>query len=226
MSAYSYDETIWEEGEWAEGDFPPMPAGGPAINPALPILAALAAFTLFALLMLRTGFATPGSTGSLAAPPPTAVALPAPVDNARLPDAVMPVAPESFAAPYAEYWVTQGPHGQSYGHMAVDIAAGEGAPILSPIAGQVTRKYTDGYGNPVLVIENDVYRVTLLHGIYSAQPGEPVSQGDVVGEESNIGYTTDMQGRLCAGRDCGYHTHLNVFDKRAGANVNPLDLLP
>jgi murein DD-endopeptidase MepM/ murein hydrolase activator NlpD len=137
----------------------------------------------------------------------------------------MPVAPQSFAPPYTEYWITQGLHGFSYGHMAIDIAAGEGEPVLSPIAGQVTRKNTDGYGNPVLVIENEVYRVTLLHGIYSVEVGEVVNQGSVVGEESNIGYTTDMQGRLCAGRDCGFHTHLNVFDKRVGGNVNPLDLL-
>jgi hypothetical protein len=46
-----------------------------------------------------------------------------------------------------------------------------------------------------------------------------------VGVESNLGYTTDMAGVPCWGRDCGYHTHLNVFDKRIGGNVNPLELL-
>ncbi len=220
MSVYSYDEVYWEEEEWLEGEYQPLPAGGRAINPLLPVGAALAAFALFALLVLRSGFTTPGAVSA-----PSPATAPAPVDNARSPDAALPVAPESFAAPYAEYWVTQGPHGASYGHMAVDIAAGEGTPILSPIAGQVTRKDTDGYGNPVLVIENEAYRVTLLHGIYRVAVGDAVNQGDVVGEESNIGYTTDMQGRLCAGRDCGYHTHLNVFDKRLGENVNPLNLL-
>ncbi len=49
--------------------------------------------------------------------------------------------------------------------------------------------------------------------------------GQAVGVESNKGYTTDMQGRLCTGRDCGYHTHLNIFDKRLGQNVNPLKLI-
>jgi hypothetical protein len=53
----------------------------------------------------------------------------------------------------------------------------------------------------------------------------PVEMGQIVGNESNIGYTTDWQGNPCAGRDCGYHTHLNVFDKRLGENVNPLDLI-
>lgn len=44
--------------------------------------------------------------------------------------------------------------------------------------------------------------------------------------ESNIGYTLDMAGNLCAGRDCGYHTHLNVYDKRLGYNIDPLSLIP
>jgi hypothetical protein len=46
-----------------------------------------------------------------------------------------------------------------------------------------------------------------------------------VGTESNHGYTLDIYGNLCAGRDCGYHTHLNVYDRRVGYNVNPMDLL-
>ena len=35
-----------------------------------------------------------------------------------------------------------------------------------------------------------------------------------------------MAGNLCAGRNCGYHTHLNVYDKRQAANINPLTLIP
>lgn len=131
----------------------------------------------------------------------------------------------TFIAPYDDYWVTQGVHGTSYGHMAVDIAAGKGAVIRSPIAGLVTEKTIDGVGNTVMVIENDYYQITMLHGIYTVEVGDEVTWGDMVGEESNNGYTMDMQGRLCTGRDCGYHTHLNVFDKRLGRNVNPLNLL-
>ena len=131
----------------------------------------------------------------------------------------------AFDAPYKEYTLTQGPHGFSYGHMAIDIAAGEGAAILSPINGEITDRYIDQYGNPTLVIENKNYRVTLLHGAYTVDVGDSVKLGQKVGKESNQGYTTDMAGVPCAGRNCGYHTHLNVFDKRVGANVNPLELI-
>lgn len=135
------------------------------------------------------------------------------------------VDPTLFAAPYDHYLITQGPHGFSYGHMAIDIAAGKGAEIKSPINGVVTALYIDEWGNPTLVIENDTYQVTLLHGKYTVQVGDEVQIGHVVGKESNQGFTTDLSGRSCWNRDCGYHTHLNVFDKRLGANVNPLDLI-
>ena len=49
--------------------------------------------------------------------------------------------------------------------------------------------------------------------------------GQVIGSESNQGNTVDWWGRSCRGRDCGYHTHLNIFDKRIGSNVNPLGLI-
>jgi murein DD-endopeptidase MepM/ murein hydrolase activator NlpD len=132
----------------------------------------------------------------------------------------------AVAAPYENYTVTQGPHGFSYDHMAVDLAAGKGTEILSPINGVVTGRYVDPYGNPTLVIENDFYQVTLLHGKYTVSVGDRLRLGQSVGRESNQGYTTDMQGRSCRGRKkCGYHTHLNIFDKRLQSNVNPLDLI-
>lgn len=133
----------------------------------------------------------------------------------------------AFEAPYSNYVLTQGPHGQSYGHLAIDLAAGKGAAILSPINGRVTEKYTDQWGNPTIIIENDVYQVKMLHGIYSAEVGQRVSIGEQVGVESNLGYTTDMRGVRCAGRTdyCGYHTHLNVYDKTQERNVNPLSLI-
>jgi murein DD-endopeptidase MepM/ murein hydrolase activator NlpD len=128
-------------------------------------------------------------------------------------------------APYEEYTLTQGPHGFSYGHMAIDISAGQGAIIKSPIEGYVSNLYTDQYGNPTLVIENDYFRVTMLHGKYKVAIGDQISWGQMVGRESNLGLTTDMQGRSCRNRACGYHTHLNIFDKQLGENVNPLELM-
>lgn len=133
--------------------------------------------------------------------------------------------PAEIRMPYDDYILTQGPHGQSYGHLAIDLTAGKGAEIHSPISGEVTALFTDEYGNPTLVVENEVWQVTLLHGDYIVSPGEQILIGQVIGYESNHGYTVDWRGRSCRGRDCGYHTHLNVFDKRTGANANPLDVL-
>lgn len=130
-----------------------------------------------------------------------------------------------IAAPYDQYVLTQGPHGYSYGHTAVDLSAGKEAIIKSPINGLVTERYVDQYGNPTLVIENDFYQITMLHGKFKVDLGVRVKIGQMVGRESNLGYTTDMWGRSCRNRDCGYHTHLNIFDKRAGSNINPLDVI-
>jgi murein DD-endopeptidase MepM/ murein hydrolase activator NlpD len=128
-----------------------------------------------------------------------------------------------LAAPYGEYILTQGQHGFSYGHAAIDISGGKGAPILSPINGIVSENYVDQYGNTTLTLDNARYTVTFLHGNFSANPGDSVNIGDLIGKEGNIGYTMDMAGRLCTNRDCGYHSHLNVFDKSVRQNINPLD---
>jgi murein DD-endopeptidase MepM/ murein hydrolase activator NlpD len=140
---------------------------------------------------------------------------PAPIDD-----------PDAIGWPYTNYVLTQGPHGMSYGHMAIDLSAGKGATIISPINGEVVGLYVDQYDNPTLIIENSRWIVLMLHGDYTVQVGQRVSIGEPVGAESNHGYTLDAQGRLCTGRDCGYHTHLNIYDKQLGSNVNPLDVLP
>ena len=168
--------------------------------------------------------------------PTAAVTIPQSQDQARERDVVEPPSvpnvppidtadPESFIMPYTTYQLTQGPHGMSYGHYAIDIAAGKGEPIISPITGYVSQLYTDEIGNPTLVIENEVYQVTMLHGDYTVQPGQKVTLGDPLGTESNKGNTRDMNGNSCRNRDCGYHTHLNVYDKQASQNVNPLNLI-
>lgn len=133
------------------------------------------------------------------------------------PDALADILP-----PYEHYTITQGLHGFEYGHRAVDLSAGKGALILSPIRGVVTQNTVDAYGNTILVIENERYRITLLHGIFTLQVGEQVEQGQVIGEESNQGLTYDLDGHSCRGRDCGYHTHINIYDKLKRRNINPL----
>ena len=65
----------------------------------------------------------------------------------------------------------------------------------------------------------------MLHGKYKVAVGDQLELGQMVGRESNLGYTTDINGRPCWNRECGYHTHLNVFDKRIGSNVNPILLI-
>ncbi|HEX6385048.1 MAG TPA: M23 family metallopeptidase [Anaerolineae bacterium] len=166
--------------------------------------------------------ALPANTGTVV----EAAALPPPPAAAEQPEVEVTASDAAAViAPYDDYILTQGLHGQSYGHLAIDIKAGEGAVIKSPIEGVVTELFTDGVGNPTLVIENDTYKVMMLHGVYTVAVGDAVKMGQAVGTESNLGNTRDGLGRSCRGRDCGYHTHLNIFDKRLGANVNPLEVL-
>jgi hypothetical protein len=129
-----------------------------------------------------------------------------------------------IALPYDQYKLTQSLHGYLYGHQAIDISAGKDAVIKSPINGFVTDMYIDDVNNPTLIIENDIFQVTLLHGVYSVYPGQRLVIGQPIGTESNLGYTKDMAGRPCTNRECGYHTHLNIFDKRLNKNANPLTL--
>jgi murein DD-endopeptidase MepM/ murein hydrolase activator NlpD len=131
----------------------------------------------------------------------------------------------AIVSPYDFCYLTQSIHGATYGHMAIDISAGKGAVIKSPINGVIAELYIDPWGNTTIVIENDVFRITMLHGLYEVQVSETVTLGQPIGTESNQGYTLDAYGQLCQGRDCGYHTHLNIFDKRVGSNANPLELI-
>jgi len=133
--------------------------------------------------------------------------------------------PQDIRLPYDSYILTQGTHGAAYGDAAIDLAAGRGADILSPITGQIILNGRDIYGNTILVIENEVWTVKLLHGEYYPDEGEWVGLGQMIGSESNIGYTIDSNGVSCRGRRCGYHTHMNVVDRRTGQNANLIKLL-
>lgn len=224
--AYSYPpQSDYEEDDYYEyssesyGDY--APASYPI--PDMGILIGIAIVLFFIFVAFKNGFTTTlpeGLTSSTAnGAAVSALALP-------LPTATPSGDPLAFAAPYVDYTLTQGLHGQSYGQLAIDLAAGRGTPVLSPINGVVTINGTDQYGNTTITIENEVYRVLILHGDFSAQVGTEVHLGDQIGTESNHGYTMDMAGNLCYGREwCGNHTHLNVFDKRVGTNVNPLELI-
>ena len=134
----------------------------------------------------------------------------------------------AIAMPYDTYFLTQGLHGESYAHLAIYIAAGNGSTIYSIINGTVTGTGYDQWSNTYIQIENDIYTALYMHGVYGLAVGDVVAAGQVIGTESNVGYTLDSYGNVCgySGRDCGYHTHLNVFDKRLGLNIDPLTLIP
>ena len=220
-STYTYDEE-WEKEEW------PVAVNGESMANAVLLPVELVPIIAAILVAAALGWAAMGLinlTGESAV-----TRSPITVEEKSNGDSKQPLPPllsdpTAIIAPYDEYILTQGIHGLSYGHMAIDIAAGKGAPIKSPVTGVVSEHYFDAIGNPTLVIENDHYKVTLLHGIYTVGLGDRLTVGDEIGTESNLGNTRDMQGQSCRGRDCGYHTHLNIFDKIAGSNINPLDVI-
>jgi murein DD-endopeptidase MepM/ murein hydrolase activator NlpD len=222
-TSYFPQDDDWYAGDWAdEADWYDHAPGGQAVPFDVITLGAVA---LVILLLI-------GGLGQLALSRPLSEPAPQPrrqetaVDEPAAPAPPLVTAgAEAFILPYNDYILTQGPHGMSYGHYAIDLASGKGEPVLSPINGRVAELYTDNIGNPTLVIANDVYEVTMLHGDYSVALGQEVDIGEQVGTESNKGNTRDMFGNSCRNRDCGYHTHLNVYDKRARQNINPLDLL-
>ncbi len=152
-------------------------------------------------------------------PEPAATALPA-----VAPEPVPTADPAAVRYPYDEFILTQGPHGQSYGQLAIDLTAGNGAPILSPISGTVTALYIDEYNNTTLVLDNEIWQVLLLHGDYSVQPGQAVSIGQVIGSESNHGYTLDC-GATCATAATAATIRTSSYSINAGQNVNPLEVL-
>lgn len=133
--------------------------------------------------------------------------------------------PNAWSDPYTSYIVTQGPHGQNYGDYAIDLTGGKGVEIYSPINGVVSALFIDQFNNTTILLENERYRVKLLHGNYTVAVGQVVKIGELIGTEWNNGYTLDGYGQLCAGRDCGYHTHLNVYDKSIQQNIDPSTLL-
>jgi murein DD-endopeptidase MepM/ murein hydrolase activator NlpD len=221
-TSYYPHEDDWYSGEWVyEEEW--QAAGRPL---PFDLIAIGAVLVVVAGLVVGLGRLSPARATAPVASSPAQPARQSPEEAVPAAPPLALGGPQAFVMPYDEYALTQGPHGMSYGHYAIDLAAGHGEPVLSPINGRVADYFLDGIGNTTLVIENDAYVVTMLHGIYTVDVGQEVRIGDQVGTESNQGNTRDMAGNSCRNRDCGYHTHLNVYDKRAGQNVNPLDLLP
>lgn len=222
---YQYYDEDWSENEWLSTrdsfDYPIEPPSGLPLD-VVAIFAVLVVILglIFAARTLLWNSSEQPITPSLSSQPDIQL------DSEKSSPLSPPILGKTdIILPYDDYIITQGIHGQAYGHMAIDIAAGKGEIIKSPISGTVTELFFDAIGNPTLVIENEKYRITMLHGNFSVAIGDTLTLGDPVGTEGNLGNTRDMQGVSCRNRDCGYHTHLNVFDKEISSNVNPLEAI-
>lgn len=103
--------------------------------------------------------------------------------------------------------------GQARFHDAVDIVAAEGASIVAPAAGRVTRA-DPNFGNYGEYLEIDhgnglVTRYAHLQSL-AVREGEQVAAGQIIGRVGNTGIST------------GPHLHLQVL--RDGKPINPAEV--
>jgi murein DD-endopeptidase MepM/ murein hydrolase activator NlpD len=106
-------------------------------------------------------------------------------------------------------------------HAGIDMAAGEGSPIVAVAAGEVVRAGpASGYGDNFVVIHhNNGFGSSYGHmRSMSVTEGDTVDQGQQIGEEGNEDGGT--------GISTGSHLHFNYFPGKysggSGNNVNPL----
>jgi murein DD-endopeptidase MepM/ murein hydrolase activator NlpD len=99
-------------------------------------------------------------------------------------------------------------------HHGIDVAAKNGAPILSAAAGKVGFSgKLRGYGNVVLVKHADNFHTVYAHNTKNlVQKGQSVKQGELI---ARVGST---------GRSTGPHLHFEVHKGRQARN--PLFFLP
>jgi LysM repeat protein len=101
------------------------------------------------------------------------------------------------------------------GHLGIDIAAGEGAPIYAADSGVVVFSgwATGGYGNMIMIDHGNGYQTLYGHlSNASAGCGRSVSQGSIIGYAGSTGNAT------------GAHLHFEV--RYQGGFVNPWYVLP
>jgi murein DD-endopeptidase MepM/ murein hydrolase activator NlpD len=164
----------------------------------------------------------------------TPVTPPATTPTAEPTTATKPVAPQVRQQPGAWAAPTTGTTGGQLGdirrpyagsprahlHQGVDIAAAHGTPVVSQMAGTVTRVWTSGSaaGNAVEVQYANGYTVRYYHlaGFGKFKAGQAVNAGDVVGFVGGTGP---------GGREMySSHLHYEVRDA-SGRVVNPNDVL-
>lgn len=101
------------------------------------------------------------------------------------------------------------------GHLGIDIAAGEGAPIYASDSGVVVFSgwATGGYGNMVMIDHGNGYQTVYAHmSNATAGCGRSVGQGSIVGYSGSTGNST------------GAHLHFEV--RYLGGFVSPWYVLP
>jgi murein DD-endopeptidase MepM/ murein hydrolase activator NlpD len=101
------------------------------------------------------------------------------------------------------------------GHLALDIAAGDGAPIYAADAGVIVFAgwANGGYGNTVMIDHGNGYQTLYGHmSSVTARCGQSVSQGGTIGIAGSTGNST------------GTHLHFEV--RYQGGFVSPWFVLP
>ena len=102
------------------------------------------------------------------------------------------------------------------GHLGIDIAAGEGAPIYAADSGVVTMAqggYNYGYGNVIQIDHGNGYSTIYAHlSVIGVAPCTSVGAGQWIGSSGNTGNSQ------------GAHLHFEV--RQGGGFINPWFVLP
>lgn len=102
------------------------------------------------------------------------------------------------------------------GHLGIDIAAGEGAPVYAADSGVVTMAqggYNYGYGNVIQIDHGNGYSTVYAHlSAISVSPCQSVSAGQWIGASGNTGNSQ------------GAHLHFEV--RQGGGSISPWFVLP
>ena len=102
------------------------------------------------------------------------------------------------------------------GHLGIDIAAGEGAPVYAADSGVVTMAqggYNYGYGNVIQIDHGNGYSTVYAHlSVIGVSLCQSVSRGAWIGSSGNTGNSQ------------GAHLHFEV--RQGGGFINPWFVLP
>ncbi len=101
------------------------------------------------------------------------------------------------------------------GHLGIDIAAGEGAPVYAADSGVVTiaSGVSSGYGNVIMIDHGNGFVTLYAHlSQFNVKPCQGVTVGQLIGLAGNTGNSS------------GAHLHFEVREN--GGFINPWNVLP